>query len=421
MPPAIEIENLSKRFRIAHMGNGRNADNTLRDRLVSAWQRARSPKTGKDTVEDFWALRDVSFSIEQGSIVGLIGPNGAGKSTLLKLLSRIMKPTSGRITYRGKVASLLEVGSGFHPELTGRENIYLNGAILGMPRDYINRKFDEIVAFSEIESFLDTPVKRYSSGMHMRLAFAVAAYLESDILLVDEVLAVGDAAFQKKCLGKMEEVGSSGRTVVFVSHNMQSVAALCGRAVLLNGGLLTHDGSASETITAYLSSFSALRKDHHWQHSEAPGGNGVKLLEMEVSSEAGDLQSFPSDAALTIRLKIFLERIPASLCVGFDLVSEEGVVIFRSYNTDSSPDQWPELRIGHNTLDCEVPPAILNGGEYYVAPRIGLHNKQWIVYGDPALRFTLHLNHGLSPFWNSLTPSARPGAVAPILRWWAAK
>ena len=214
--------------------------------------RAAAPSWRATATEEFWALKDVSFEVKRGEVLGIIGRNGAGKSTLLKILSRITEPSEGRVTIKGRVASLLEVGTGFHPELTGRENIYLNGAILGMTRAEIKRKFDEIVAFAEVEKFLDTPVKRYSSGMYVRLAFAVAAHLEPEILVVDEVLAVGDAEFQKKCLGKMSEVASGGRTVLFVSHNMAAVTSLCSRAVLLVGGKLGRQGDVAETVGAYL-------------------------------------------------------------------------------------------------------------------------------------------------------------------------
>src|ERR1700704_2011578 len=232
---AISIQSLSKSFRITHERNGLPGYRTLRDDLSSLPRRvlARMGRNGRKTSETFWALKNVSFDVKQGEVVGIIGRNGAGKSTLLKILNRITEPTSGIASVYGRVGALLEVGTGFHPELTGRENIYLNGAILGMARAEIRRKFDEIVAFAEVEKFLDTPVKRYSSGMYVRLAFAVAAHLEPEILVVDEVLAVGDADFQKKCLGKMSEVSKQGRTIVFVSHNLSTVSALCQRVILM--------------------------------------------------------------------------------------------------------------------------------------------------------------------------------------------
>ena len=256
--PALSVKNLSKSFNIAHRRGRLPAYRTLHDDLINLPRRlvARLKRTGKSTSETFWALKDVSFEIEKGEVVGIIGPNGAGKSTLLKILTRITEPTSGAADIYGRVGALLEVGTGFHPDLTGRENVFMNGAILGMSRAEIRRKFDEIVAFAEIEKFLDTPVKRYSSGMYMRLAFAVAAHLDPEILLVDEVLAVGDAQFQKKCLGKMKEVSVAGRTVLFVSHNMSAIESLCPEAMLFDEGKISLRGRASDVISHYLESLS---------------------------------------------------------------------------------------------------------------------------------------------------------------------
>jgi len=265
MKPIIEVENLSKLYRLGVIGT-----TTLRDSLERWWYRIRGkeelcwkigtkrfmvnphdPQAGPEP-NTIWALKDISFSVQQGEIVGIIGKNGAGKSTLLKILTRLTEPTSGRAIMRGRVSSMLAVGTGFHPELTGRENVYLNGTLLGMRKTEIDRKFDEIVAFAGIEKFIDTPVKRYSSGMYVRLAFAVAAHLEPEILLVDEVLAVGDAAFQKKCLGKMGDVAREGRTVLFVSHNMAAIQTLCNRTILLHLGQLVHDGSSHQVVQKYL-------------------------------------------------------------------------------------------------------------------------------------------------------------------------
>ncbi len=253
----ISVENLSKIYRLGQIGTG-----TLSNDLKVWWARTRGkpnpllkigqPDHGNQAGEDLWALKDVNFTVEQGEVLGIIGRNGAGKSTLLKILSRVTAPTSGKVKVKGRVASLLEVGTGFHPDLTGRENIYLNGAILGMTRREVRRKLDEIVAFAEVEQFIDTPVKRYSSGMYVRLAFAVAAHLDPEILIVDEVLAVGDAQFQKKCLGKMGDVAAGGRTVLFVSHNMASIKSLCKRAILIESGYLTKDGRTNDVVNAYL-------------------------------------------------------------------------------------------------------------------------------------------------------------------------
>jgi lipopolysaccharide transport system ATP-binding protein len=255
--PIIQVENLGKKYLISHQQEGRGRYQSLRDTLTNGLRAAgrrlvrpfaRTERPGK---EEFWALKDVSFEVKRGEVVGIIGRNGAGKSTLLKILSRITEPTTGRVTLHGRVASLLEVGTGFHPELTGRENVYLNGAILGMSRAEIKKKFDEIVAFAEVEKFLDTPVKRYSSGMYMRLAFAVAAHLDPEILVVDEVLAVGDTAFQKKCLDRMDQVSASGRTVLFVSHNIGSLLSICQTGILLDAGQVIHHGSIRSTTVKY--------------------------------------------------------------------------------------------------------------------------------------------------------------------------
>jgi lipopolysaccharide transport system ATP-binding protein len=290
MAPAIRVENLAKCYRVNHE-EGRAAYRTLREDLVrlaaKPWRWLRG-QTGRQT-EDFWALREVSFDVQPGEVIGIIGRNGAGKSTLLKILSRITRPTRGKVRLRGRVGSLLEVGTGFHPELTGRENIVLNGVILGMGRKEIARKFDQIVAFAEIERFLDTPVKRYSSGMYVRLAFAVAAHLEPEILIVDEVLAVGDSQFQEKCLGAMQDTASSGRTVLFVSHNMASIQQLCHRAVLFKAGQLAADGLPREIVRSYFSnSHKASRvflKD--WQDRQSNGQ--ARIIQFEIANAEGEL------------------------------------------------------------------------------------------------------------------------------------
>ena len=295
--PIISVENLSKRYLVGHRADrggshnytalrdviGRELRNVARKTLNVA--RGRQVIQG-DTLEEFWALKDVSFEVQQGDVLGIVGRNGAGKSTLLKILSRITEPTEGRITLRGRVASLLEVGTGFHPELTGRENIYLNGAILGMSRTELRKKFDEIVAFAEVERFLDTPVKRYSSGMYVRLAFAVAAHLEPEILVIDEVLAVGDAEFQKKCLGKMSDVARGGRTVLFVSHNMAAVQNLCSNAILLQGGRVTIGGEPDIVVDAYLRQPKAARPNN--LHNSRPTWAETWIKEVRLLNDAGD-------------------------------------------------------------------------------------------------------------------------------------
>jgi lipopolysaccharide transport system ATP-binding protein len=313
MSIVIKVENLSKKYIIGHQR--REPYLALRDvmaenvrRLGSRLSRALTGKAPHDSPyrEEIWALKDVSCEIKQGERVGIIGRNGAGKSTLLKVLSRITVPTSGRVSIRGNAASLLEIGTGFHPELTGRENIYLNGAILGMKRADIQRKFDEIVAFAETEKFLDTPIKRYSSGMHLRLAFAVAAHLEPEILIVDEVLAVGDAQFQKKCLGKMEEIGKTGRTVLFVSHNMQAIRNICSRAILLNKGEVICDAATEAAIGRYTRTLEGITIDAETGINNElvrRGSGAVRFTSVEILDANGNKQ-FSFEMGDTIRFKM---------------------------------------------------------------------------------------------------------------------
>lgn len=289
----ITVEGLSKRY---ILGQNRAKGDGLRHAIENAVKAPfRALKSGKNVRDsdpsEFWALRDVSFSVKTGEVLGVIGRNGAGKSTLLKLLSRITEPTNGSITMKGRIASLLEVGTGFHPELTGRENVYLNGAILGMTRSEIRRKFDEIVAFAGVERFLDTPVKRYSSGMYVRLAFGVAAHLEPEILIVDEVLAVGDSAFQKKCLGKMDEVAKNGRTVLFVSHNMAMMSNLCTRAIMLRKGNIVADGVTRDVIDEYLAESSGLREVALADRKDRTGSGEVIATKIEILDGSGREQA----------------------------------------------------------------------------------------------------------------------------------
>lgn len=327
MTSVISVENLSKKYTIGHQKQGHT---NLREVLADGARRFTNKlihpfaKPADDTTqEEFWALKDVSFDIQQGDRVGIIGRNGAGKSTLLKILSRITEPTSGKISIKGRVASLLEVGTGFHPELTGRENIFLNGAILGMSKADIKKRFDEIVAFAEVERFLDTPVKRYSSGMYVRLAFAVAAHLEPEILIVDEVLAVGDAQFQKKCLGKMEDVGAEGRTVLFVSHNMVSIQKLCGSGILLRDGVVREAGSMNKVIESYLNDSTSTGNVSVGELPRAHHDYGViaRIINAwPVNSKGDRTTSFKmgEDISFDLEIKAF-ERVDSlSIVVGLD-------------------------------------------------------------------------------------------------------
>lgn len=433
MPFAIEAEAVWKRYRYGVIGYG-----TLRRDLQSWWAKWRGrddPNLAIDesggggqearaTRDEFWALRDVSFQIKPGEVVGVIGRNGAGKSTLLKIMSRVTSPTRGIVRLRGRVASLLEVGTGFHPDLSGRDNIFLNGAILGMSRAEVRRKFDAIVSFAELERFVETPVKRYSSGMYVRLAFAVAAHLEPEILLVDEVLAVGDADFQAKCLGKMEEVSRAGRTILFVSHNLQAVQSLCPRAIHLSAGGVVQDGPAEDVIDEYLKSMSRAGREAEWSSPSGLGNATVRLKRLAVRhaestplAEAGHGLHLRTDKRIAIEMGISLERVSSGLCIGFDLVRPGGTVVLRSYQTDPAPESGPKLHQGDNSLRCVLPAGLLNGGEYLVSPRIGIHNKEWIVHEDALLAFRTVLSHGVSPYWNSLNEHSRPGHISPILLW----
>jgi lipopolysaccharide transport system ATP-binding protein len=340
---------------------------------------ARSPlkrlrrRNGASSNETIWALEDVSFEVKPGEVVGIVGRNGAGKSTLLKVLSRITEPTAGRIELYGRVASLLEVGTGFHPELTGRENIFLNGAILGMRRAEIDRKFDQIIDFSEIEKFIDTPVKRYSTGMYMRLAFAVAAHLEPEILLIDEVLAVGDAAFQKKCLGKMRDVAKHGRTVLFVSHNMTAVNQLCSRCLLIADGQLVLEGKTAGVVAAYLQAGSGGGAESVWEDiRRAPGNENLKLHAVRVKSDGRIKSEVDIDKEVEVEVEFWNRRPGArNLCVTIYLLDSNGTVVLSTGNTPAAnalPEKWfdkphPE---GLFRARCTLPANFLNEGLYYV-------------------------------------------------------
>lgn len=368
----ITVENLSKSYLIGHEGP-REQYQSLRETLVrNAKQFARKTLDtfkGKqmlqgDSIEEFWALKDVSFQVKQGEVLGIIGRNGAGKSTLLKVLSRITEPSSGRVKLRGRVASLLEVGTGFHPELTGRENIFLNGAILGMGRIEIKRKFDEIVDFAGVEKFLDTPVKRYSSGMYVRLAFAVAAHLEPEILVVDEVLAVGDGDFQKKCLGKMQSVAKGGRTVLFVSHDLHAVRKLCNRGIFLTQGTVTCDGPTDDVIASYLRSGKP-----DLDYSQRQGTGGVKVLSVAILNKNGEpADHINSEKEIMIRFDCIsdgsYDSVMFAACFN-TLENVRAVSLFSSYK-----GQAFKVKPGKFSATCKVPSLTLMPGDYNLITHI---------------------------------------------------
>jgi lipopolysaccharide transport system ATP-binding protein len=316
------------------------------------------------------------------------------------------------------VGSLLEIGTGFHSELTGEENIYLSGTILGMTSREISNKFDEIVAFAEMKKFINTPVKYYSSGMYMRLAFAVAAHLEPEILLIDEVLAVGDAEFQKKCLGKMENVANEGRTVLFVSHNMAAVQSLCKKAFQLESGSVVQSGDSKSVISGYLSSSGKIASAMVWSEKTAPGNEEITLKSINAYADGGNYSGvYQSQKEIFVEMKFMATKSHSALCVGFDLVSAQGETVLRSYQTDIPPEKWPKVKQGENVWRCMIPSGLLNGGVYYVCPRISMHNMYWIVHLEAVVQFEVILDHGDSPFWSSLDSRNRPGIIAPILTW----
>ena len=329
----------------------------------------RSAVRSSDSDNTIWALKDVSFEIQRGEVVGIIGRNGAGKSTLLKILSRITEPTTGFAEIRGRVGSLLEVGTGFHPELTGRENIYLNGAILGMRKAEIERKFDEIVAFAEVETFIDTPVKHFSTGMYLRLAFAVAAYLEPEILIVDEVLAVGDANFQRKCLDKMQDVGQQGRTVLLVSHNMSAITRMCSRAILINEGKVVKDGPATEVVGVYLSSGLASTSTREWPDpTNAPGGKVARLRAVRVRNEDGQITD-TVDIRRPVNIEVEYEVLePGRVLLSFvQFHTQDGVMAFESIDLDPKWRGRPRPCGRWVTIAC-IPGNLLSEGILFVTP-----------------------------------------------------
>lgn len=418
---AIRVENLGKQYQI---GVDTERYRTLRDSLVrglsSPWIRM-SNKRRKSAVPSknntIWALKDISFEVQRGQVLGVIGRNGAGKSTLLKILSRVTEPSVGYAEIRGRVGSLLEVGTGFHPELTGRENIYLNGAILGMKRREIERKFDEIVAFSEVEKFIDTPVKRYSSGMYLRLAFAVAAHLEPEILVVDEVLAVGDAEFQRKCLGKMSDVALEGRTVLFVSHNMSAILRLTEETMLLDKGHLVLRGPTSEVVDHYMSSGFSQLGERIWSVDEIPAEAApfrpLSMRVCDINFKRSD--TFRSTEPITIVIEYALDAPLTGLRLGIYLMTVRGEYVFTSFDTDDLQqyEQFSVRPAGNYRSYCHLPADLLNEGRYVLGMNASSFRVKRYFYDELALTFNVDGVGAPGMQW----PEARFGPVRPRLEW----
>ena len=394
----ISVENLSKRYLVGHQSARLAQHVTFREimtqeaknfaRKMADFVHGRQVVQG-DEIEEYWALKDVSFEVKQGEVFGIIGRNGAGKSTLLKVLSRITEPTAGSVRIRGRIASLLEVGTGFHPELTGRENIYLNGAILGMTRAEVTRKFDEIVAFSEVEKFLDTPVKRYSSGMYVRLAFAVAAHLEPDILVVDEVLAVGDAEFQKKCLGKLRSVSTSeGRTVLFVSHNMGAILALCSHALLLTAGQIELEGLPKNIIGHYLSA--GGRAEVRWQDDNMPGDDTIRLHAARILDESDKVvATVAATNAIAIEIEYEIYRPARSLQIGLRVSTADGIIVFTTDDATANKGGASDRRLGLYLARCTIPGGLLSTQTYHVSFGAHVPNVHVHYFVEAALEFAV--------------------------------
>ncbi len=415
---SVIVKNIGKRYKI---GAAQERQDTLRDVLVAGARKIGSAfkrgKLAKATDDHIWALRDVSFEVKQGSAIGIVGRNGAGKSTLLKVLSRVTEPTEGYGELRGRVGSLLEVGTGFHPELTGRENIFLNGAILGMTRKEINARFDEIVDFSEVEKFIDTPVKRYSSGMYLRLAFAVAAHLEPEILVVDEVLAVGDADFQRKCLGKMGDVAESGRTVLFVSHNMSAILRLTEETIVLDKGRVIKRAPSAEAVDFYLNRGMSKLGERYWEDDEVPA-NAVPFrpLAIRVVDKDGVVSdSMRSVDPITIEIDYELEQDITGLRVGFYLNSTRGEAIFTSFDTDSETlfKQYNMRAKGVYTSRCVIPANTLNEGRFVLGVNASSYRVRRYFQDDQALSFSVDASGAPGTHW----PEPRPGGVRLPLAW----
>lgn len=390
----IKIEKIGKRYFL-----GKQKNDSLRGALANVL------KSSSRNQEEFWALKDVSFNVNKGDVVGIIGKNGAGKSTLLKILSKITKPTAGKIELSGRVASLLEVGTGFHPELTGRENIFLNGTILGMSKTEVRNKLDEIIEFSGVSNFLDTPVKHYSSGMYVRLAFAVAAHLEPDILIIDEVLSVGDIEFQKKSLGKMSDISKSGRTILFVSHNLLAVESLCNKAIVLDEGKGLEFQTTKDAISHYLSNSKSQTKVS-WEKNNRPGNNKVKINYASITPNNGEILYISEEVNFEINFENFVEN--ASLDLTLELINEQGIKVF---HVGTIFTKNKSSKKGLYLVKTKIPKDLLNSGYYSINIIFG-ENSRYALFGMLSI-LTFDLQDS-SSFENM---NKRPGIIKPNLEW----
>jgi lipopolysaccharide transport system ATP-binding protein len=426
----IKVENLSKQYQLGQVGTGTlhrdlqrwysrirgREDPTLKIGQENILSSHRSPNTDHRIPDFVWALRDINFEVKQGEVLGIIGKNGAGKSTLLKILSQVTSPTTGEIKIKGRIASLLEVGTGFHSELTGRENVFLNGAILGMTKNEIKRKFDEIVDFSGVEKYIDTPVKRYSSGMTVRLAFAVAAHLEPEILVVDEVLAVGDAEFQKKALGKMQEVSTKeGRTVLFVSHNMTAIKNLCTRSIVLGNGVLLFNGETEEGIDYYLNfNKRANIFDLNEKIKNLPNDENFKLLGIEITQKNNEIIDFVySDLPIDIGIDFIIKEKTIGFRLFIDLVDNQDTLIFRSFYDENDSNSSTILSGTYKSF-VQIPPDLLGPTFYEIRIQAGIFNQRMCIPMDEVkIGFKVE-NLKYSKVY--LTDTFRQ-KIAPILKW----
>lgn len=417
---AIHVEHLSKQYHIGQKAPYMTFREAITNAAAAPLKRIIRGAQSSDEQGKFWALKDVSFDVEKGEVVGIIGRNGAGKSTLLKILSKVTEPTEGFAKIYGRVGSLLEVGTGFHPELTGRENVYLSGAILGMKRSEIESKFDDIIKFAETEKFLDTPLKHYSSGMQVRLGFSVAAHLEPEILIVDEVLAVGDAAFQKKCLGKMGSVAKEGRTILFVSHQMNAVEKLCNRGLLLENGKVAYDSdNIHSVIHKYQCSSDQQTLVTEWVNTGERFNNPYfKPIRFYIGDNEGNPLEMPicNVEDIWVFIEGNIETLDPALELGYCIYTEDGYLLYITYQTDQEEELWPKMKRGKCIIRSKIPKQLLNEGIYRLELSGSLYCRQYLFepsVNSPSIFLNINNCVSNSPYWQW----KRPTSLAPIIKW----